>query len=80
MPGQLLFDDERKEAPQLLRSRKDLTREDSLELSADEGMGEFAWFLGAGVGFRHRALRANGPECTPCRVLLRSPVSGGYTP
>ena len=62
LPGQSLFDDEREEAPQLLGSGEDLAREDSLELSADDGVRQFASLLGAGVGFRgHRALCANGP-------------------
>jgi len=36
LPGQSLFDDEREEAPELLRSGKGFARENSLELSSDD--------------------------------------------
>ena len=77
LPAQTLFDNEREEAPQLLGSRKDLAREDSLELSADDGIRQLASLLSTDVGFQgHRALRANGLECTTACVHP-SPASFG---
>ena len=68
LPIHALFDDEREEAAKVLGSRKDLAGEDSLQLSADYVIRQVASRRGAGVGFgRHRALDANGRECTTAR-------------
>ena len=46
---QALVDDEHEEAPQLLGSRKNVTGEDSLELSANRGLRQVATRFRAGV-------------------------------
>src|SRR5687768_10249720 len=55
LPGQALLNNERKEAPQLLGSRKNLTGEDLLELSANSRLRQVASRGGSCVGFEvHR--------------------------
>ena len=77
LPGQPLLDDEGEKTPQLPGARKDLAREDSLELGEDDGIRQVASFLGACVGFggHRRSVRTDRSVHRRPRTV-HQPVSG----